>query len=430
MKLRRTLRPSLRALFAHRLRATLALSSVAVGVAAVVLTSAIGDGAQRDVMRRVESMGTNLLIVRPAQVERLASRKAIRGSVTTLDLEDFDAITHLPLVADAAPSVDRPLRVKAAQRRARLQPAPRGAGGGGRAKESAGSPAPRALPPAFGNGIATVTNVRGTTPSFMRVRRFALSEGTFFEENDSRRVAVLGSSVAEALDVGVGDEIRVRGVPFDVIGILAPRGVAADGSDEDNQLLVPLRTAMRRVFNTTWLNTIFISVRDPEQMEDARAEVTRLLRARHGREDFGVQNTARMMSMQQQVADSLTMFGTGLGALALLVGGTGILALMMMSVRERTGEIGLRIAVGATPRDILAQFLIEATLLALGGWLAGLAIGALGAAAVALATKWSTALPTRALVASAVMVLIAGLGFGSVPARKASRLPPIEALRA
>jgi putative ABC transport system permease protein len=264
----------------------------------------------------------------------------------------------------------------------------------------------------------------------MHVRRFALSEGMFFEEDDIRRVAVLGSSVAEALDVGVGDEIRVRGVPFDVIGILAPRGVAADGSDEDNQLLVPLRTAMRRVFNTTSLNTIFISVRDPERMEDARAEVTTLLRARHGRDDFGVQNTARMMTMQQQVADSLTLFGTGLGALALLVGGTGILALMMMSVRERTGEIGLRIAVGATPRDILAQFLIEATLLALGGWLAGLAIGALGAAAVALATEWSTALPTHALLASAVMVLIAGLGFGSVPARKASRLPPIEALLA
>jgi len=400
MRLRRTLRPSLRALSAHKLRATLALSSVAVGVAAVVLTSAIGEGAQRDVMQRIESMGTNLLIVRPAQVERLASRKAIRGSVTTLDLDDYAAIARLALVAAAAPGVDRPLRVKVAERRA------------------------------FGNGIATITNVRGTTPSFMRVRRFSLKEGVFFEENDNRRVAVLGASVATALDVRVGDELRIRGVPFDVIGILEPRGVQADGSDDDNQLLIPLRTAMRRVFNTTWLNTIFISVRDPERMEDARTEIVALLRARHGRDDFGVQNTARMMSMQRQVADSLTLFGTGLGALALLVGGTGILALMMMSVRERTGEIGLRIAVGATPRDILAQFLIEATLLALGGWLAGLAIGAVGAAAVALATDWSTAVPTRALLASAVMVLIAGLGFGSVPARKASRLPPIEALLA
>jgi len=393
MKLRRTLRPSLRALFAHKLRATLALSSVAVGVAAVVLTSAIGEGAQRDVVQRIEGMGTNLLIVRPAQVERLASRKSIRGSVTTLDLDDYEAIARLPLVADAAPGVDRPLRVKV-------------------------------------TGIATMTNVRGTTPAFMRVRRFALREGTFFDEDDNRRVAVLGASVADALDAQVGDELRIRGVPFDVIGILEPRGVQADGSDDDNQLLIPLRTAMRRVFNTTWLNTIFVSVRDPERMEEARLEIAAVLRARHGRDDFGVQNTAKMMSMQRQVADSLTLFGTGLGALALLVGGTGILALMMMSVRERTGEIGLRIAVGATPRDILAQFLIEATLLALGGWLAGLAIGALGAAAVALATDWSTALPTRALLASAVMVLIAGLGFGSVPARKASRLPPIEALLA
>ena len=392
MKLR-ALKLSLRALLAHKLRAALALFSVAVGVAAVVLTGAIGDGARRDVVARIATMGTNLLIVRPAQVERTASRKTMRGFVTTLTLDDFDAVAALPVVAGAAPSVDRPVRVKAGSR-------------------------------------VTITNVRGTTPAYLVVRAFDLQSGTMFAADDNRRVTVIGARIAEALDVKVGDELRVRGVPFDVIGILEPRGVSADGSDEDNQILIPLRTAMRRVFNTTWLNTIFLSARDPQQMDAARAEITRLLRARHGRDDFGVQNTARMMSMQQDVAESLALFGTGLGALALIVGGTGILALMMMSVRERTGEIGLRIAIGATPRDIGSQFLIEATLLALGGWLAGLAISALGAAIVATTTEWTLALPARALAASATMVLIAGLGFGSFPARKAARMPPIEALLA
>jgi ABC-type antimicrobial peptide transport system permease subunit len=392
MKLR-ALRLSLRALLAHKLRAALSLTSVAVGVAAVVLTGAIGDGARQDVVDRISTMGTNLLIVRPAQVEQRVSRKAIRGTVTTLDLDDFDAVARLPLIAHAAPSVERPSRVKA-------------------------------------GAVVTITNVRGTTPAFFVVRGFALRSGTLFENDDNRRVAVVGARIAEALSVNVGDEIRVRGVPFDIIGVLATRGVSADGSDEDNQIVIPLRTAMRRVLNTTWLNTIFVSVHDPARMDDARDAIATLLRARHGREDFGVQNTAKMMSMQRQVADSLALFGTGLGALALLVGGTGILALMMMSVRERTGEIGLRIAVGATPRDIGSQFLIEATLLALGGWLAGLAISALGAAIVSLATEWTLALPARALLASAAMVLIAGLGFGSFPARKASRMPPIEALLA
>jgi len=167
----------------------------------------------------------------------------------------------------------------------------------------------------------------------------------------------------------------------------------------------------------------------PPHSKDAREEIASLLLARHGREDFGVQNTTKFLSMQKQTADFLTLLATGLGAIALVVGGAGILALMLMSVRERTSEIGLRIAIGATPNDILAQFLFEATLLALGGWMTGLVIGSIGAAAVALGTEWTLAVPVNALLASIAMVVITGLGFGAFPARKASLLPPIEALR-
>jgi len=394
MRFRRSLRMSLRALFAHRLRATLALASVAVGVAAVILTSAIGTGAQQEVIRKIETTGTNLLIVRPAQVERLASRQTIRGVVTTLMPEDAVAIATLPRVANAAPGVERNVRVKA-------------------------------------GSIASMTKVLGTTPAFLAIRNFRVQSGRFFDDSDElQRVAVLGARTAEALfpdGYAVGAEVRVRGVPFDVIGVLEAKGATADGGDEDNQILVPIRTAMRRVFNTTWLTTIFVTARD---VDAARGDITALLRERHGTEDFAVQNTTKFLSMQKQTADFLTLLATGLAGIALVVGGAGILALMLMSVRERTSEIGLRIAVGATPNDILAQFLFEATLLALGGWMAGLTIGAIGAAAVALGTEWTLAVPVNALVASIAMVLIAGLGFGAFPARKASLLPPIEALLA
>jgi putative ABC transport system permease protein len=429
MKLRRSFRMSVRALFAHKTRAALALASVAAGVAAVLITSAIGTGAQQEVSRKIETIGTNLLIVRPAQVERLASRKTIRGVVTTLIAEDAEAIAALPSVADAAPGVDRPVRVKAGP-------------------------------------YTSMTKVLGTTPPFLRIRNFRVQHGRFFDERDDlQRVAVLGSGTAAALFPGgeaVGAEVRIRGVPFAVIGVLEAKGVTPDGGDEDNQILVPFRTAMRRVFNTTWLTTVFVTAGSPLEcggnrlrfpirafqraeaseyesggdclrtpnVEVARADIEQLLRARHRREDFAVQNTTKFLSMQKQTADFLTLLATGLGGIALVVGGAGILALMLLSVRERTSEIGLRMAVGATPNDILAQFLFEATLLALGGWMAGLVIGSIGAAAVALGTEWTLAVPVDALLASAVMVVITGLGFGAFPARKASLLPPIEALLA
>ncbi len=403
MKLRRSFRMSLRALFAHEVRAMLALASVAAGVAAVILTSAIGIGAQQEVVRKIETMGTNLLIVRPAQVERLASRKTIRGVVSTLRPEDAEAIAALPGVASVAPGIDRPLRVKA-------------------------------------GAFVSIAKVLGTTPEFPAIRNFRVREGRFFGDADElQRVAVLGAGTAKALfpdGNAVGRELRVRGVPFAVIGVLEAKGVTPDGGDEDNQVIVPLRTAMRRVYNTTWLTTIFVTAapgppagrRRSADLDAARRDIEALLRARHGREDFSVQNTARFLSMQKQTADFLAMLATALAGVALITGGAGILALMLMSVRERTREIGLRIAVGATPNDILAQFLFEATLLALGGWMAGLVIGAVGAAAVALGTEWKLAVPVDALLASMAMVLIAGLGFGAFPARKASLLPPIEAL--
>lgn len=390
MNLHRSIRTSLRALFAHKVRAVLALSAVTIGVAAVVLTSAIGAGAQAEASKKMEAIGTNLVVVRPAQVQRLAARKTVAGVVTTLRMDDYEAIANLPFVAAAAPDAERPVRAKA-----------------GRA--------------------ITVTKVLGTTPAYPRVRNFHIRSGRFFDADDDR-VAVLGAQVAEALfgDADpVGAEVRVRGVILDVIGVMEAKGMMPDGSNEDNEILVPIRTALRRVFNVTWLSGIFITVDDTARI----AAISDLLRARHGRDDFGIQNTTKFVAMQKEVAGSLTLLAEGIGGVALMVGGAGILALMMMSVKERTSEIGVRMAVGATPRDVLVQFLLEATMLALSGWIIGVALGAFGAVLIATFTEWSPAVPTNALLASAAMVLVTGLGFGVIPARQAAMLPPMEALR-
>lgn len=400
MRLRRSLALSFKALFTHKVRATLAIASVSAGVAAVVLTSAIGTGMERDVQRNIDGMGLNLLVVRPAEVKRLVARTGLKGVVTSLRLEDYEAISKLPLVSHAAAGVEAPVRVKA-------------------------------------GASAMTTKLLGTTPEFPIVRRFDIRRGRFLdaEENRSgRRVAVLGARVADALFDGdpVGRQIRVRGIPFDVIGVLAPKGVLADG-DEDNQVFVPVRTALRRVLNTSWLNAVFVSVRDPDAIAGAEAEIAALLRQRHrpmrdGQPDFEIQNTAGYFTMQRTTAESLGTLTTGLAAIALVVGGTGIMALMLLSVRERTNEIGLRIAVGARPRDILVQFLIEASVLALGGWTGGILIGAAAAAAVAAGTTWPVAAPAEAILLSLSMAVTIGLGFGAVPARAAARIPPLRAL--
>jgi putative ABC transport system permease protein len=406
MRLVRGLRSSVRALLSHRLRVTLTVSSVAMGVAAVILSGAIGKGARDEVLRSIEAMGTNLLVVKPAAAQRLVARRSIQGLVTTLTLEDFEAIAGLALAEEAVPGAEAMmLRVKA----------------GGRAMASA---------------------VLGTAPAFPGVRRFRIRGGRFFDRADgqeARRVAVLGARVARMLfpeEAPMGHWIRIRGVPFEVIGVLEAKGVLADGSDEDTLVVIPIRTALRRLFNSDWLTSVFVSVRDPQRMDEAAAEIRDLLRERHGLgsdekpDDFIIQNKARLLAARQQMAEFLTRLTSGLGAVALLVGGTGILALMLLSVQERRREIGLRLAVGARPRDILIQFLAEATVLALGGWLAGAAAGALGAVAVALATEWRVAVPFAAFLASLILAGATGLGFGVIPARKAALLAPIQALAA
>ena len=400
MKLRRNIGTSLRALFAHRVRAMLASLSVSIGTAAVLVTNAIGTGADRDIQRGIASLGVNLVVVRPAQVRRTAARRELNGVTKSLTFADYEAIAELPEVASVAPGIDGAVRVKA--------------------------------------GLRTVpTQLLGTTPEFFNVRRFRLRSGRYFDDDDdraARRVAVLGARVANQLDDRdiVGKQVRIRGIPFDVVGVLAPKGVLADG-DEDDQVIVPTRTALRRLLNVTWLSAVYVSASDPNAVGATENAIGDLLLRRHPprqtqRAAFEIQDASRFFTLQRRTTEALASLTTGLAAVALGVGGTGIMALMLLSVRERTNEIGLRVAVGATPRDIVVQFLLESLILALCGWVAGVLLGGAGAFVIKLGLGWPVAVPMSALVSSFGVGLVIGLGFGAVPARRASLVQPVRAL--
>jgi len=341
-------------------------------------------------------------VVRPAQVDKLVARKAVRGQVTSLRIEDCDEISALAAVREAAPGTEMRMRLKA------------------------------------GRG-STDALVLGTSAAFRSLRSLRLRYGRFFQSSEdaaAQRVAVLGARVAEALFPGrdpTGAAIRIRGLPFEIVGVLAGRGVLPDGSDEDGNVFVPSRTALRRLFNSTWLSAVFVSARDG-RMDETEAEIRRLLRNRHRLaadkpDDFAIQSQAKLLALREAVADSLSMLALGLAGASMLVSGTGVLALMLLSVKERTAEIGLRMAIGARRSDVFLQFFAEASILALGGWLVGAVLAAFTVGAMALASDWPVGLPVSGLAATLVVTAATGIGFGALPARKAARMPPIRALQ-
>jgi len=399
MTLLRSARISWRALSAHRVRTLLAVGSVSVGVAAVTVTGAIGAGARAAVNDRLQRLGTNLIVVRPTQMSASPVRPAIRGLVTTLTLDDLDAIAGDRTVEAAAPGVERRLRARAGR-------------------------------------VALTTSVLGTVEAFAHIRNVSIREGRFFnrwEEQHAERVAVLGARVADALfpdESAVGQTILVGTVPFDVCGVLDRKGMAADGSDQDGQIFAPVQTVLRRVSNVTWLNQIFIRVRDPDETAPVVARLANILRARHRSavDDFDIQNTSRLLAMQAQAVQSLDLLTAAIGVAALTIAGGGIMALMFVSVRERISEIGLRMAVGAEPRDILIQFLSEAAVLMVTGWGTGVGIGSAVAVGLAAVTGWPMAAPAGVLTISLAVALTTGPLFGALPARRAAMLPPVQAL--
>jgi putative ABC transport system permease protein len=404
-KLARSLQLSLQLLAAHRLRTALSVSGLLAGVAAVIVMVAVGKGAERRVLERVRAMGTDLLVINAAPAARLAGRQRQSATMTTLRVQDATAIAEESYLAlRAAPAVNANLVARREDRNAN-------------------------------------TTVMGTTPDGLRIRNMRAHTGRLFDEledREQRRVALLGPTLARNLfgtEDPVGREIRVGRVPFDVISVLQPRGVDVGGADLDNVLVIPLATAMRRVLNIPYVHMLFVQARSSGQLEALEQEVREILLRRHGArtgaaEPFTVRNQAVLLRTERAAALAINRLIIGVAALALTIGGIGIIAVMLMSVRERVREIGLRRALGARRKDIQLQFVLESAMLATAGGAAGIILGLVIAAAASLLGAWDLIVPWSAAAFAFACSALLGLAIGVIPAARAARLDPVDALRA
>jgi putative ABC transport system permease protein len=291
----------------------------------------------------------------------------------------------------------------------------------------------------YGN-LSTKTTVVGTDPAIMAILNHSLAEGRFFdnaENNGLRRVAVLGPTVIKNLfeqTNPIGEIIRIGKVPFEVIGALAAKGLDINGADQDDQIYIPVKTALTRLFNLTYINVIYAQVTDDRALEKAESEIRDILRERHHlkngqADDFTIQNQTAILEMQRESSKTFTFLIGSIAAVSLLVGGVGILAVMLISIRERVKEIGLRRAIGAKRRDILIQFLSESVMLSFIGGILGVSLGIIIAKVVAVSVNWSLIIPVTTVGISLLSTFIIGIFSGVYPAIKAALLDPIKALQ-
>jgi putative ABC transport system permease protein len=393
------------AMRANRLRTSLTMLGMVFGVGAVIMMLAIGQGAQLMVSESIASMGSNLFIVLSGSTTAGGLRQGA-GTVPTLTLDDAQAISELPEIAAVAPTFSNTAQLIYAS-----------------------------------SNWSTL--VSGTTPAFLSVREWTVSSGEAFSNSDVRsatRVLLMGQTVVRNLfgdEDPVGKMVRVKNSPFLVIGVLAPKGQSLDGRDQDDTVFIPITTAQRQLFGTEFpgmVRFIMVKAKSDDVMDRAEREMIELLRARHRinerqEDDFTVRN---LTAVAQAAAGTTKAMATMLGAIAsvsLLVGGIGIMNIMLVSVTERTREIGIRMAIGARRRDILLQFLFEAVMISLAGSLIGVV---LGIACAYFFSRFNDALVvvtlSSVLLAFGVAVAV-GVFFGFYPARKAANLKPIEALR-
>jgi putative ABC transport system permease protein len=383
-------------LAASKLRAALTMLGVIIGVGSIVALVSVAQGATSGITNLIEGLGTNLISVSPG-ANNTGFVRGAAGSADTLTLADAEAIASVEGVDKVAPQVSTVAVVVAGDRN-------------------------------------TTTTVSGITPAYQPVRAYDIWRGSFITEPAYRaglRVAVIGSATADALKLdesAVGADILVGGVPFRVIGVLQPKGIL------DDQVFIPLSTMRDRFVAGDAVQSISVSATHPADIPLTKVAITQLLRARHGLEDgaeddFTVIDQAQLLSAFGTITGFLSLLLAGIASISLVVGGIGIMNIMLVSVRERTREIGIRKAIGARNRDILLQFLVEALVLSVAGGLFGIAFGVAASAGIGALAGWGLNLSAQTIALAVAFSLVVGVVFGVWPARQAAKLDPIEALR-
>ena len=398
------LRIAIRALARNKMRSILTMLGIIIGVGAVIATVSVGQGAQQQAQQQIAAMGSNMLYVQSGTVTRGGMRMGW-GATKTLVYDDLLAIKReCPSVKDAAPGSNSSAQV------------------------------------VFGNDN-WATSVTGTEPQFFEVRTWPFAEGTSFSQDDvtmAANVAVIGETVRKNLFAAtdpIGETIRINNLPFKVVGLLESKGSSsAMGQDQDDTILVPITTLQKKITGQDWLRWIMVSAVSREATYTAQQQITSLLRDRHRirtaqDDDFFVRNLADMADLADQQAQLFTILLASIASISLLVGGIGIMNIMLVSVTERTREIGIRMAIGATEGDVQQQFLIEAIVLSLLGGAIGIASGIASSFLITKLSGWSVLISPTAILAAVIFSMAVGIFFGFYPARKAARLDPIEALR-
>ena len=399
---------ALTALRANRLRSALTMLGIVIGVAAVIAMVAVGSGATVRIQQQIEAIGSNLILVIPGSITSNGVRLG-SGATVTLSEDDARAIaSECPAVAAVAPTVRGGAQVT------------------------------------YGNNN-WATSIVGTTPDYLTIRDQTVVRGNPFSADDGSsgtKVALLGGTVSQNLFGSAdptGQTIRIKNVPFTVDGVLSAKGQSPTGQDQDDVILIPISTAKRQVVGASQANAgsigaIMVQAVDAHSMDEAQSEIEALVRQRHRMrpgqdDDFTVRNLSDVFSAQESSARVMSILLGAIASVSLVVGGIGIMNIMLVSVTERTREIGLRIAIGARTRDLLAQFLVEAVTLSILGGIAGILVGVTASALISHFAGWNTLVSPTAIALAFVFSALVGVFFGYYPARKAALLDPIEALR-
>jgi putative ABC transport system permease protein len=407
-KLLSSMRIAFRALTMNKLRSALTMLGIVIGVASVIATVAIGSGATQRIQDQIASIGSNIIIIIPGSMSSSGVRLGTGNAVTLSEADAREIPVQCPDVELTAPYVR------------------------GSAQVISGN-----------NNWAT--QIYGVTPDYLTIRQLSVSDGAEFTQQDvdsANKVAVLGKTPVDNLFGGadpIGQVIRIKNVPFTVVGVLTPKGQSSQGQDQDDVILLPISSAKRKVIgvssaNADAVNTIMMQAKSAGVIQAAQDEAQALLRQRHHlqaseADDFSIRNLQELFAAQEASASIMAVMLAAIASVSLVVGGIGIMNIMLISVRERTREIGLRQAIGAKTRDILTQFLVEAITLSIVGGIAGIILGIGASTLISRLAGWATTVGPGAVLLAVFFSALVGISFGYYPARKAAYLDPIEALR-